>query len=221
MLCDSCRHVFVDGYFDDATLRVIFSHTQENQKVGFQIEQQRVVSSKIIEKVIQYKTEGCWLDVGFGNGSLLFTALEYGFKPVGVDLRTDSVKAMQALGIESYCEKVQNLKFSQKFSVISMMDVLEHVPYPKELLEAVEKNLEDGGVIVISMPNIESAVWKILNQEGKNPYWGELEHYHNFGRSRLYSLLEEFSIYPVRYGISDRYRACMEVIAIKKHLIIS
>jgi hypothetical protein len=46
-----------------------------------------------------------------------------------------------------------------------------------------------------------------------NPYWGEIEHYHNFGRRRLYALLEEHGFEPARYGVSFRYRACMEVIA--------
>jgi protein O-GlcNAc transferase len=49
-----------------------------------------------------------------------------------------------------------------------------------------------------------------------NPYWGEIEHYHNFSRARLYTLLEEFAFKPQSYGISERYRACMEVIATKR-----
>jgi hypothetical protein len=44
---------------------------------------------------------------------------------------------------------------------------------------------------------------------------GSIEHYHNFSRSRLYALLRETGFEPVRYGISERYRACMEVIARK------
>jgi hypothetical protein len=66
------------------------------------------------------------------------------------------------------------------------------------------------------MPNSESVLWTAMNQSNANPYWGEIEHYHNFGRTRLYSLLEEAGFEPVRYGISERYRACMEVIARKR-----
>lgn len=66
------------------------------------------------------------------------------------------------------------------------------------------------------MPNSESMLWRALDQTKTNPYWGELEHYHNFSRTRLYQLLEETGFEPVIYGISERYRACMEVIARKK-----
>ena len=52
--CNECGHQFVDGYFSNESLSLIFSKTNENQKVGYQIEQQRTVSSKIIEKVEKF-----------------------------------------------------------------------------------------------------------------------------------------------------------------------
>src|SRR5438876_67146 len=64
-----------------------------------------------------------------------------------------------------------------------------------------------------SIPNADSFLWSILTWKGANPYWSEIEHYHNFGRKRLWALLEECGFQPVRYGVSLRYRACMEVIA--------
>jgi hypothetical protein len=73
--------------------------------------------------------------------------------------------------------------------------------------------LADGGVLFISLPNSDSMLWRALDRENANPYWGELEHYHNFSRERLYRLLRETGFEPLRYGISERYRACMEVIA--------
>jgi hypothetical protein len=62
---------------------------------------------------------------------------------------------------------------------------------------------------------MESMLWKAMDRQRANPYWAEIEHYHNFGRSRLYALLREMGFEPLRYGISERYRAGMEVIARK------
>ena len=70
----------------------------------------------VIEKVLPYKSKGVWMDVGFGNGSLLFTAHEYGFEPVAVDLRKENVLIMQQLGIQGYCDLVQNIKFEKPIS---------------------------------------------------------------------------------------------------------
>ena len=213
--CTRCAHVFTEGYFTDDALGLIFGKTQVQQQVGFDVERQRVTSSRIVEKVLPYAASGIWLDVGFGSGSLLFTAHEYGFTPIGLDLRVESVRTMSALGIESYCKDIADLSLKSPCSVISMADVLEHVPYPKNALRAAHGLLSVAGVLFVSMPNIESIVWKALDQQKANPYWGEIEHYHNFSRDRLYGLLRDTGFEPVRYGISERYRACMEVIARK------
>jgi SAM-dependent methyltransferase len=216
--CTDCAHIFTEGYYTDDACKLVFSKTLEQQQVGFAFEQQRITSSHMVEKLLPYAASGIWLDVGFGNGSLLFTAQEYGFTPVGLDLRIDNVRAMCSLGIESYCKDITELSLSSKCSVISMADVLEHLPYPQKALEAAHRLLSDAGVLFVSMPNMESTVWKVLDLQNANPYWGEIEHYHNFSRSRLYGLLREFGFEPVRYGISERYRVCMEVIAKKKSL---
>ena len=215
MKCKSCNHMFLDGYFNDDGNKLIFSEIQENQQVGFNLENERQVSSRMIDKVIPFQKSGAWLDIGFGNASLLFTAQEYGFYPVGVDLRLDNVANLNALGIEAHCNEVQKIDFKRKFSVVSMMDVLEHVPYPKEMLSAVVRLLDDGGIVLVSMPNTESILWHEMTKQKTHPYWGEIEHYHNFSRTRLFDLLEEFSITPLNYGISLRYRACMEIVAQK------
>ena len=53
----------------------------------------------MVEKVLDYKSSGLWLDVGFGNGSLLFTAQEYSFQPVGLDLRKSNVEDLKMVSI--------------------------------------------------------------------------------------------------------------------------
>lgn len=213
--CAACGHVFTSGYFSDAALKIIFGNTNEHQIVGYDIESQRYVSARMIEKILPYKQHGDWLDIGFGNASLLFTAAEYGFTAVGIDLRPDNVQALSNLGFEAYCMDIQAFDHYGRFDVISMADVLEHMPFPTESLNAVRKLLKENGVLFLSMPNSDSMLWQMLNQNDANPYWGELEHYHNFSRTRLYRLLEECGFKPLRYGVSERYRACMEVIAEK------
>lgn len=213
--CDACAHVFTEGYYTDEICKVIFSKTNDNQKVGGDVMKNRFVSAKMIERVVPYVKSGPWLDIGFGNGSLLFTAQEYGFEPIGVDLRQENVNIMNALGIKSYCEDIANLKLDKKCSVISMCDVLEHVPYPQDMLKAINSLIDENGVLLISLPNSEHIVWEMMNRQNANPYWGEMEHYHNFSRTQLYDLLRGFGFQEFDYGISARYQMCMEVIARK------
>lgn len=215
--CRQCRHMYIDGYYSPAALNLIFANAQETQTPGQHVEDSRPVFARIVEVVCEWlpRPRGRWLDIGFGNGSLVTTAAEFGFHAVGLDLRESNVRLMQKFGFEAHAVEFEKYRPEEPFDVISMADVLEHMPYPKPALQHAHSLLREGGVLFLSMPNADSFAWKFLTWNNANPYWGEIEHYHNFGRERLYSLLEECSFEPVRYGVSMRYRACMEVVARK------
>ena len=214
--CTDCSHVFTEGYLSDEAAALVFSGSANSvQQVAHDFEQQAHISARMVERVVRHlpSTSGDWLDVGFGNGSLMCTAEEWGFTPVGIDLRPSNVASLAGLGYEAHLCDVATLDQPGRFRVISMADVLEHMPFPILGLSAALRLLRPDGLLFLSMPNRDSFVWRRLDMLRANPYWGELEHYHNFGRTRLYRLLEDHGFTPIAYGVSERYRACMEVVA--------
>ena len=213
--CDACMHVFVDGYFSPEALALLFSDTQPMQVPGHEAGRARLVWARVVEEVARLHDGlgGRWLDVGFGNGALLATAAEFGYQAVGLDLRTDSVERMRAFGFEAHQRDLIDYRAETPFSVISLADVLEHMPFPRPALRKAHELLSPGGLLFLSMPNMDAFIWKLLDSRGENPYWWEIEHLHNFGRQRLYGLLRAAGFEPCRYGVSERYVACMEVIA--------
>lgn len=213
MRCEGCGHVFTDGHFSPEVAAEIFQRTNPGQQPGAQFEQNRMISARIVERVARHVSEGTWLDVGFGNGSLLFTAQEWGYAPMGLDLRPSSVEALQRLGVEARCADLTTLDEPGRFAVISLADVLEHMPFPKEGLAAAHRLLRPDGVLFVSMPNYDCMAWRLLDAGNANPYWGELEHFHNFSRARLCAVLDEEGFEPLHYAVSERYRVCMEVTA--------
>src|SRR4051812_31749543 len=102
--CRACEHVFVDGYFSDEALAILFSETHPYQAPGHDVENARYVSARMVESVASLRPgfAGRWLDVGFGNGSLITTAAEFGWDVVGLDLRQENVRLMRALGFEAH-----------------------------------------------------------------------------------------------------------------------
>jgi SAM-dependent methyltransferase len=213
--CDRCHHVFVEGYFGEAALADLFSDTQPMQTPGHEVSQARGVWAKVIEDIARLRPAlgGRWLDVGFGSGALLTTAAEFGYETVGLDLRRSSVERMQDFGFEAHQLGLDDYRPDVPFDVVSMADVLEHMPFPRKALARAHDLMSQDGLLFVSMPNMDAFVWKMLDRTGENPYWFEIEHLHNFGRARLYDLLREEGFVPCRYGISQRYVACMEVIA--------
>ena len=119
---------------------------------------------------------------------------------------------MHRFGIEANCVDITTLDGESRFSVISMADVLEHMPFPTEGLAAARRLLRPDGILFVSMPNYNCAAWRLLDGNNVNPYWGELEHFHNFSRPRLYALMNDMGFEAIHYGVSERYRVCMEVI---------
>lgn len=213
--CDACTHVFVDGYFSDAALETLFSKTQPMQVPGHEVGRARLTWAKVVSEIarLQPNLGGRWLDVGFGSGSLLTTADEFGYDTVGLDLRQDSVDRLRGYGYQA--ERCDLLDYvpPAPFDVVSFADVLEHMPFPGRALQRAHELLAPGGLVFASMPNFDAFIWKVLDTRAENPYWAELEHLHNFGRARLYELLRSTGFEPCRYGVSERYVACMEVVA--------
>jgi SAM-dependent methyltransferase len=212
--CRGCSHIFVEGYFSPAALEMLFSGTQPEQVPGHDLEGQRYLWAYTVETVQRLRSSlgGRWLDVGFGNGSLLTTAEEFGYQVIGLDVRAENVRLMRAAGYEVHALDFEAYR-GGPFDVISMADVLEHLPFPKRALAHARELLAPEGLLLLSMPNADSYLWRAMTSAGPNPYWAEIEHYHNFGRRRLYALLEESGLQPMHYSVSLRYKACMQVIA--------
>lgn len=222
MKCDECGHVHTDGYFGDDINEILFSKSHPNQVPGYDMERGRMTAARIVDSVISagfqnayWLDDEYWLDVGFGDGALLQTVHEYGLGVVGIDVRDLDVAVKFDGSFNVYRSSLIDFasKSARKFSVVSMADVLEHTPYPKKELQSARKLLLGGALLFISCPNAGSIVWDKLTAEGKNPYWSELEHFHNFSRERLYALLDECGFIPVKFGVSERYRLGMEIIA--------
>jgi 2-polyprenyl-3-methyl-5-hydroxy-6-metoxy-1,4-benzoquinol methylase len=219
--CGACKHAFTDGYFTDEALAVLFGGTQNRQVVGSEIETQRPVSARMVERVVDavgLPDDKLWLDVGFGNGSLLMTASEFGFDVFGIDLRSQNVAELRNFGFPAHhgtlAAAAAEVGFPTKPTVISMADIVEHEPFPRAVLACARKLIDETGMLLISMPNAGAPLWRFLDALNVNAYWREIEHYHNFTRATLYDQLKRAGFTPVHYAVSERYRCGMEILAV-------
>lgn len=110
--------------------------------------------------------KGVLLEIGFGSGFFLRTASAAGYEVHGIDVDTNNCERAR----KKFGERIRNAdlfdaKFeSERFDVVYMRDVFEHVPNPKILLEEVRRILKPRGVIFIEVPNIEALVYKIVKE---------------------------------------------------------
>jgi len=98
------------------------------------------------------------LDVGAAQGTLLEEALRMGFDAEGVDHCESNVQDACAKGLRVRCATAEELDEREAFDVITMIDIIEHVPDPLRLLRTVHRALKPGGELVVHTPNHRGAV---------------------------------------------------------------
>ena len=126
-------------------------------------------------------------DLGCGHGALLFVLSSMGYKNiVGVDISLEQISLAHAMGIKEAVNKELTLfldEAQQKFDVIFLMDVLEHLTKDEmfELLDRVYVRLNKNGSLIIHVPNADG-----LN--GMRIRYGDLTHETSFNSDSLRQL---------------------------------
>lgn len=213
MRCGTCGHEFRDGIWIPTRLEEIYAVDDPSQSLHFDIRRRQ--SADIIESVKKYKSAGTWLDVGFGDGSLLITAQEYGYDCFGLDYRQGNISHLKNIGIEAFDYDFLSLEVKEKFDVISMCDLIEHIGYPRDYIRKAHDLLNISGVLMISCPNRQSKAWDFYVRNNNNPYMKELEHYHNFGREGLIQFVAENGFEYLQYSANSRYKFGMDLLFCK------
>jgi 2-polyprenyl-3-methyl-5-hydroxy-6-metoxy-1,4-benzoquinol methylase len=99
------------------------------------------------------------LDFGCGKGLFLQFAKKFGFKGRGIESSEPRAKyAEDQFNLEVSTDYYSKGKvFDHNFSVITLFHVLEHLTLAKDTLRnLVEDNLEEKGLLVIEVPNLQS-----------------------------------------------------------------
>jgi SAM-dependent methyltransferase len=103
---------------------------------------------------------GRLLDIGCGNGRLLWRALRDGWQVKGLELSADMAAfAAERVGCEVLTDDFLTLdpapEDRESFDVVSLRHVLEHLPDPLRAMEKIGALLRPGGLLLVEMPNIE------------------------------------------------------------------
>ena len=146
------------------------------------------------------------LDFGSGNAGFLIEAKKVATKVVGIEIDETLTEHYQKNNILMVSDLSQ---VDEKFDFIMMFHVLEHLPDPKEILTQLSSKLEEGGQIIIEVPNSEDALLKVYKNKGFQnfTYWGC--HLFLFNKKTIEKLFED-SVYKInkikhvqRYGLAN------------------
>jgi 2-polyprenyl-3-methyl-5-hydroxy-6-metoxy-1,4-benzoquinol methylase len=145
------------------------------------------------------------LDVGCATGSMLQEAKGAGWHSTGVETSEFAADyAAQHSGCPVYAGTLEKAAFrSESFDVVTLMDVIEHVPNPSALMEEIFRVLRPGGVLFVVTPNFASFfVWLY----GPKAYgvWPE-HHVVYFQPATMRKLLRKSGFTRIAVGSKDFY----------------
>ena len=112
------------------------------------------ISAKIMGKTID---EINLLDIGCGWGlALEYYTKKYKLECMGIDPSPEAITSLQSRGVQAGVLNFEsfNSDTEDKFSVITLLNVLEHVRDPEFVIrEIYRKFIDESGVLVIDVPN--------------------------------------------------------------------
>jgi len=179
---------------------------------------ERYVKNLLVEK--KGEKRGSILDVGCGLGEFLIVARDAGWDAKGVELSKYSADiAKKKFKLDVFNGRLDDVnttgKFKEKFDVITMIEVIEHLPNPLENLKKCHELLKHQGIIVIQTGDVESLYSKI---KGKNwPYY-LAGHLNYFSRRTLKRMLEKagFEVIKIYSGDEISFRARLQCLSLLK-----
>ena len=140
------------------------------------------------------------LDLGVADGSVAAVLKGMGCEVWGVELEREAAEAARAVCDEVVVADLNTFEFAeqlegQRFDVVLMLDILEHLSDPAAVLGRVKAVVADGGWGIISLPNVAHASVRLalLNGHFRYTEMGLLDrtHLRFFDRAGVDNLLEQ------------------------------
>lgn len=153
--------------------------------------------------ILPWRGEGKVLDVGCGAGGNLKTLRDQGWDVSGIEIsELAAAHARNLVGGNIHTGTLATAPFEcNMFDMIFMSHSLEHLPSPTDALRRVNALLKDDGLLVVSVPNVNSLEVKLFGWWWFG--WDPPRHFYHFDKTTLTALLIQtgFEVRQFRTGV--------------------
>lgn len=193
--CGECELIFIDPFPDneDERIKSVCNNSLEDITVigPERYSAARRIYYRDLFPLIEpsFKDASTLLDIGCGTGHLLELAgQKSGMKCTGIELNSARAKyAQDKTGFEIFQVPIEKFQSDQKFDVITLIDVLSHIPSFEKLFKSVRGLLAKGGKFVIKTGEMTSDV-----KRGSVFDWEVPDHVHFLGFKTINVIAEKY-----------------------------
>jgi SAM-dependent methyltransferase len=194
MRCASCGLIYLNPRPDVSEFETIyppnyhaFDFSEKDFGVVYKI-RSRLEAKRLLSWCADLPDNARIIDVGCGDGFHLKLLKEYGRKSwtlEGIDVDRRAAEMAEKTGLKVHLGSVENIGLPENsYDLAFMIQTIEHLEKPVEILSAVRKILKPDGRLVIVTDNTDALDFKLF----KSGYWGGYHfprHWNLFNRNSL------------------------------------
>ncbi|MCZ7552995.1 MAG: hypothetical protein B6D39_06755 [Anaerolineae bacterium UTCFX2] len=158
---------------------------------GLQSWHQRRAMNMRLDFIEKYAgNPGILLDIGCGTGDFLVSARNRGWQVKGIELVERAAQiAREVNGLDVLTGSIENLAgHPERYRVITLWDVLEHLPSPRSAFQLIHELLQEDGLLVFSIPNLTSFDRYLFSASWIG--WDVPRHFFLFNKENIQQLCE-------------------------------
>lgn len=164
--CNKCRAIFTEIAPENSEtnekVKELYAHYYDAAK--FKLRKATEVSlQNYLDSFKRFKQTKNILDIGFGEGGLLSVAEKNGWMCYGTELAPQSLEYGEKRGWVVSEDALSDNRFvNNSFDVVTMIEIIEHLPEPDSFLKFALDMLRPGGLLFLTTPNAQSINKRLL-----------------------------------------------------------
>lgn len=159
-MCQRCGNIQQSHYYDEKTLiefytnyyRKIYGDTAPSVLYN---SQKNVSGKKIYDIVSKFRRPQNVLEIGCGAGGILEVFKDAGSEVLGLDFDEEFLDIARARKIDVKRGSTEVLDENNKFDLIILSHVLEHIVEPAKFLKQLISFMNDDGLLYIEVPSVD------------------------------------------------------------------
>ncbi len=187
--CLGCRMVYASPAPEQEDLLSFYSRL-DDREYGAEAQGRAKNFRSILRRLRALRPgHGRLLDIGAANGLFVKLAREDGWQAEGLEPALSLVEeARQRFGVHLHPGTLADLpRPTQPLDVVTLLDIIEHLAEPLELLRAIHPLLRPQGLLVLVTPDIDSLAARVL---GRRWWHHRIAHINFFSLPSLERLLK-------------------------------
>ena len=164
--CKKCGLMYINPRLNPKLIVKGYSEGTDETFVS-QAKGRTITFEKCLKLIEKYKKKGKILDIGTAGGTFLHVAKKHGWDVYGIEPNKWMCKwGKKNYGINIKPGTLFDYKFkTNTFDVITLWDVLEHVPDPKKTLLEINRILKPSGLLIVNYPDAGSWIAKVMGKK--------------------------------------------------------